>query len=146
MIYYIVDATGELVSRLTLSNVDALAANLQPGQYVCPVPPPLTPAWWDESADTWVVKPEKPSTNSRWDPVQKVWYDPRTPTEITAQLTAQATSRRNALLAASDWSQMPDSPLITEQKTAWAEYRTLLRNVPQQAGFPTTIDWPVQPA
>jgi hypothetical protein len=57
----------------------------------------------------------------------------------------QAASIRNSRtqkLADSDWTQIADS---TADKAAWATYRTALRNVPTQAGFPWTIEWPVAP-
>ena len=57
----------------------------------------------------------------------------------------QATSVRNSRtekLKDSDWTQLADS---TVDKAAWATYRTALRDVPTQAGFPWTIDWPVAP-
>jgi hypothetical protein len=57
----------------------------------------------------------------------------------------QATSVRNSRtekLKDSDWTQLADS---TVDKAAWATYRTALRDVPAQAGFPWTIDWPVAP-
>jgi hypothetical protein len=57
----------------------------------------------------------------------------------------QATSVRNSRtekLKDSDWTQLADS---TADKAAWATYRTALRDVPAQAGFPWTIDWPVAP-
>ena len=31
------------------------------------------------------------------------------------------------------------------QKSAYTDYRKALRDVPQQAGFPTTINWPIEP-
>tara|TARA_Y100000401_G_scaffold108969_1_gene104727 strand:- start:332 stop:583 length:252 start_codon:yes stop_codon:yes gene_type:complete len=37
---------------------------------------------------------------------------------------------RDRKLQASDWTQLPDSPLTEEKKTEWADYRTALRNVP----------------
>ena len=52
---------------------------------------------------------------------------------------------RNQFLANSDWTQMPDSPLTTEQKAAWATYRQALRDVTAQEGFPNSIQWPVSP-
>ena len=52
---------------------------------------------------------------------------------------------RNMILANSDWTQMPDSPLTTEQKAAWATYRQALRDVTAQEGFPGSIQWPVSP-
>lgn len=36
---------------------------------------------------------------------------------------------RNMLLAESDWTQMPDSPLSEENKQAWATYRQALRDM-----------------
>tara|TARA_R110000803_G_scaffold206700_1_gene274131 strand:+ start:641 stop:943 length:303 start_codon:yes stop_codon:yes gene_type:complete len=35
--------------------------------------------------------------------------------------------------------------LPTEKKAEWLQYRTDLMDVPQQAGFPTDITWPVKP-
>jgi hypothetical protein len=57
----------------------------------------------------------------------------------------QAKSVRNSRtekLKDSDWTQLADS---TVDKAAWATYRTALRDVPTQAGFPWTIDWPEAP-
>ena len=54
---------------------------------------------------------------------------------------------RNALLAASDWTQANDSPLSTEVKTSWATYRTALRNLPDHSNWPNleADDWPTKP-
>lgn len=35
--------------------------------------------------------------------------------------------------------------LTTEQQNAWTAYRTHLLNIPQQSGFPNTIDWSTKP-
>jgi hypothetical protein len=64
--------------------------------------------------------------------------DPRT-------AAANAVHSRNVMLANSDWTQLPDVALTAEQKAAWAVYRQALRDVPAQAGFPVTINWPVIP-
>jgi hypothetical protein len=64
--------------------------------------------------------------------------DPRT-------AAANAVHSRNVLLANSDWTQLPDVTLTAEQKAEWAAYRQALRDVPAQAGFPVTINWPVIP-
>ena len=50
---------------------------------------------------------------------------------------------RNALLKECDWTQVADAPVNAE---AWATYRQALRDVPQQEGFPETIEWPEAPA
>ena len=60
-----------------------------------------------------------------------------------AQLAARVRAERDARLAVCDWTQMPDAPLSTEAKAAWAAYRQQLRDVPGQAGFPLVVEWPV---
>jgi hypothetical protein len=57
-------------------------------------------------------------------------------------LAAQARAERNALLAASDWTQVPDAPV---DQAAWAAYRQALRDITSQEGFPEAITWPVAP-
>lgn len=54
---------------------------------------------------------------------------------------------RNKLLDDSDWTQMNDSPLNNEDKIAWANYRTLLRDLPTHTNWPNLedADWPVAP-
>ena len=49
---------------------------------------------------------------------------------------------RDALLTASDWTQVADAPV---DQAAWAIYRQALRDVPSQAGFPDNVTWPVKP-
>ena len=68
---------------------------------------------------------------------------PPPPPPTTEQLAAQARAERDRLLAASDWTQLPDVHEAT--RAAWAEYRQALRDVPQQDGFPLTITWPERP-
>ncbi|MBA4081468.1 MAG: phage tail protein [Erythrobacter sp.] len=48
--------------------------------------------------------------------------------------------RRDQLLAASDWTQLPDSPLTEGEKADWADYRTALRNLDMDGE-----DWPLAP-
>jgi hypothetical protein len=55
-------------------------------------------------------------------------------------------TERNQLLAACDWTQLIDSPLDPDGRGAWQLYRETLRMVPQQQGFPWTIEWPPQPS
>jgi|TARA_B110000908_G_scaffold172454_1_gene239972 spore cortex formation protein SpoVR/YcgB (stage V sporulation) len=62
-----------------------------------------------------------------------------------AEVEQHVRSVRDELLILSDWTQMPDSPLDSSTKTSWATYRTALRDVSAQAGFPTNITWPTAP-
>jgi hypothetical protein len=54
-------------------------------------------------------------------------------------------SERAYRLAQSDWTQLPDSPLTAEARSAWAVHRQALRNVTKQSGFPGSVVWPVAP-
>lgn len=69
-----------------------------------------------------------------------VLIDPPQPT--TEQLADQARAKRDTLLSTSDWTQVGDAPV---DKEAWASYRQALRDIPEQAGFPETINWPAHP-
>jgi hypothetical protein len=54
-----------------------------------------------------------------------------------------ARNYRAELLAETDWTQLADVPQAT--KDVWIAYRQALRDVPQQAGFPTNVVWPTKP-
>lgn len=70
-----------------------------------------------------------------------------TPEEEEERRSSILRKTRNTLLADTDWTQMPDSPLTTEAKTAWATYRTALRDITTHANWPNLADadWPVKP-
>lgn len=51
-------------------------------------------------------------------------------------------SQRDSLLAASDWTQVPDAPV---DQAAWRTYRQALRDITAQSGFPHEVTWPVKP-
>lgn len=61
-------------------------------------------------------------------------------------LLADMLTERNKQLSASDWTQIPDSPITDEQKQLWQTYRQALRDFPNtytgdpndwRASFPT---------
>lgn len=54
-------------------------------------------------------------------------------------------TERNALLAASDWTQTTDAPLTADQKKAWQNYRKQLRDLPQLFSKFDTVVWPKKP-
>ena len=61
---------------------------------------------------------------------------------------ADLRSRRNQLLASSDWTQVADVALTVEQDTAWRDYRKALRDLP--AGLRTAdevgaVEYPTAP-
>jgi hypothetical protein len=59
-----------------------------------------------------------------------------------AEQSASVRTSRNDKLAECDWTQLADS---TADKTVWATYRQLLRDVTVQDGFPWNVTWPEAP-
>jgi hypothetical protein len=66
---------------------------------------------------------------------------------LDAQVAEGNRTTRNNLLEASDWTQMNDSPLTNEAKTAWATFRQELRGLTDVDSWPNLSedDWPVSP-
>lgn len=54
-------------------------------------------------------------------------------------------SKRNALLASCDWTQIPDAQVGFDAKIAYITYRQALRDLPQDQSDPTSIVWPAKP-
>lgn len=82
--------------------------------------------------------PKNPSPHHVFDYATKTWEDPRTPETQWPVVRRQ----RDALLAQSDWTQLPDVPLATKER--WAIYRQALRDVTLQPD-PFRVVWPVAP-
>lgn len=53
-------------------------------------------------------------------------------------------SRRNELLSACDWTQLPDAKLGPVAKREWADYRQELRDITRQPD-PDAVTWPQRP-
>lgn len=52
-------------------------------------------------------------------------------------------TKRNGLLAETDWTQTMDAPLDEDEIESYRIYRQALRDVPGQAGFPyADVEWP----
>lgn len=85
--------------------------------------------------------PEGYTTVAPQDRFQK-WEDGRWVVDLD-KAALQARFERNAKLASTDWTQMPDVPLTAEAKSAWATYRQALRDYMENwaPGKP----WPVEP-
>lgn len=85
-----------------------------------------------------VPMPPKPGEYFVFDYSTKQWVDPRTPEMMWDEIR----TKRNLLLAASDWTQLPDVQLAN--KDEWATYRQALRDVTNQTD-PFNIVWPTPP-
>lgn len=84
----------------------------------------------------------KPSEYHDW--VNKDWQFNRN------RAVERTRFERNRKLTASDWTQVPDSPLSAEQKAAWQTYRQALRDlpstIPQDIMSIAEILWPSPPS
>ena len=71
-------------------------------------------------------------------------YNASLPTdaEILAGKWQDVRTHRNYLLAECDWRAFSDVTLSDE----WKTYRQALRDVPQQEGFPRSVNWPIAPS
>lgn len=69
--------------------------------------------------------------------------DPLPPT--SAQLSTSARLKRDKLIASTDYLVMPDYPISVDLLARVKAYRQALRDITEQAGFPSDIDWPVNP-
>lgn len=69
-------------------------------------------------------------------------FNPMFPDATNEQKWEQIKLWRNAELAASDWTQLPDAPV---DKTSWATYRQALRDLPAQGGQASNAIIPERP-
>jgi hypothetical protein len=77
-------------------------------------------------------------------------YIPPTQEELDAVMAKQVRKQRDFIFA-TKVDPMVSNPLrwaalTAEQQQAWADYRIALLDVPQQAGFPNDVIWPVPPS
>jgi len=79
--------------------------------------------------------PFTPEEESEWDAIDAEYAAGADDREAVSVRT-----ERDSLLAATDWTASTDVTMTAEMTA----YRQALRDVPAQAGFPNTIDWPEQ--
>ena len=65
--------------------------------------------------------------------------------ERNDQLAKSIRSKRNQLIADTDYMVMPDYPITSEQLIAVQAYRQELRDITNQEGFPNDVVFPVNP-
>ena len=70
-------------------------------------------------------------------------FNPIFPDATNEQKWEQIRLWRNAQLAQTDWTQLPDAPV---DKAAWATYRQALRDLPAQGGLADEAEFPNAPA
>ena len=61
------------------------------------------------------------------------------------EAAAEIRAKRNQLLAETDWTQLADSQLDEEAQAAMRASRQAQRDIPQQEGYPLSVEWPEEP-
>lgn len=84
----------------------------------------------------WVIIPDDAGIGWAWDGSEFV-----APTPDIDAAWAEIRTKRNELLAACDWTQLPDAPV---NSLPWAIYRQALRDITEQTD-PFNIMWPQEP-
>ena len=108
---------------------------------VFPVTPAASPK--NNSYNEKVVQVDPVLVNAQW--VETYEVVEMTPEELAAETEIQETmvrAERDRLLKATDWTQLPDTPVDPE---FYGPYRQSLRDIPTQAGFPWEVVWPDSP-
>ena len=67
------------------------------------------------------------------------------PEPTTEEVAAQVRAQRDSMIAQTDYLMMSDYPISEENKTLLETYRQALRDIPEQEGFPSNVQWPVAP-
>ena len=90
--------------------------------------------------------PFTPEEEAEWDAMEAEYA-----AGANDRAAKEVRTNRDKLLAECDWvtvkavDQNAQDSLGIQVPQVWLNYRQALRDIPAQAGFPNTIDWPVKP-
>ena len=135
MIYTIyVSATGEISRTVQTDDIDS---QIQSGESYVEGLIDSSVYYIDNGVA--VAIPAQTSPYSVFDFTTKQWV------LVENLALADVLPKRQRLLYASDWTQIPNNPLTTEQQADWATYRQELRDIPEQSGYPFNVIFPTPP-
>ena len=148
--FTIVECTDENVQERLIQLSDYINSNRLPDEALV-----YNIKWSDDKKDSEIVDVEAHKDEDGKDVATTyvqthfVGDDTAKDARILADEWTQIRRERDRLLANSDWTQGGDTPLTSAKKTAWATYRTKLRDVPKDQKDKTTyasITWPSEPS
>jgi len=77
-----------------------------------------------------------------WVPPSDAVYDEWKATEVRAERDSLLASKVDRLVS----NPLRWASMSAETQASWVTYRQALLDIPQQAGFPRTVSWPVAPS
>lgn len=141
MNYTIYDpTTGQILNTITSNDAEILSLNLQGKTYI---EGNYNNEYYIDNGIP-VQRPSDPSNGSniyKWDLQSRSWI-----LDLASITNAIRSQRGYLLLPIDNINPLWFASLTAEQQQELALYRTALLNVPQQAGFPTMIEWPTKPS
>jgi hypothetical protein len=129
-----VSATGEILRTVQTDDIDS---QIQSGESY--LEGSIDASVYYIENDAAVAIPAKPDQYSVFDFTTKQWVQQEN------LAIADVLPKRQRLLYSSDWTQIPNNPLTSEQQAAWATYRQELRDIPSQSGYPFNVIFPTPP-
>jgi len=91
-----------------------------------------------------LVRPHSDHLQRRVEDEPEIWLE-FAKQEEAMELAAEVRARRDVLLREFDTTQLPDADICEDCRDAFRVYRQLLREVPEQEGFPYDVKWPEKP-
>ena len=99
----------------------------------------------DPQAVNRLLNKKLPYTESNYQLALSEAYQGEVTVEDVPETADEIRAKRDKLLADTDWTQTLDAPIDAATREAMRTYRQPLRDVPQQDGFPTDVQWPELP-
>lgn len=127
-------STGQITSTVSGRNLEVIQLNVPAGSSY--IDGEYSGAEYYISNGAATALPAKPDYPCYFDYTTEAWvWD-------DAQSWDDLRAERDRLLAASDWTQVPDAPVTS---ATWATYRQALRNLPANTSDPRNVVWPTPP-
>lgn len=137
---------GEVAHIIEPSDDNALTDGQMVGEYLVVEVPfdsdateLLTTKVYNADSGKWSNRAPKPSPAHYWNGEWVLDIE---------KLQKELRSKRNMLLAKTDWTQVADVPISEQQKILWREYRQALRDLPDTYANITSLEevvWPTPP-
>lgn len=93
-------------------------------------------------SNSWAFRGDPPTGYHEWNTDSNTWI------LNSEKMWSYIRTLRTLKLQGSDWTQLRDATLTTEQRLAWQNYRNELRDIPERYSGATNIEdivWPTPP-